>query len=102
MPREKLAAKFTGHPEDGFLNGVPARDLYEAEFDALPDDVKAAIKANAESEHAVYDLRNDAPAEAAKAERRIDKEAAAAAPPEAVSVTVAEVPAKAQASEKKA
>lgn len=97
MARDRIFAKYTGRdPMADFLPGIAARDIMESEFHVLSDDDKARIKANADSPHAIYDLRHDAPAEVAKAEQRIEHEAVAAAPSEAVSVTVggADKPAK--------
>lgn len=90
MARDRIFAKYTGRdPMADFLPGIAARDIMESEFQAISDDDKARIKANADSPHAIYDLRHDAPAEVAQAEKRVEREAAEAAPVEAVSVTVA-------------
>jgi hypothetical protein len=56
MPAPKIAAEFTGHPSSAFLEGLPARDLTADEVDALSDDQRARLLANAASEHAVYVL----------------------------------------------
>jgi hypothetical protein len=101
MPRDKLLFKFVGEMNpDGtpaeFHSGIPARDLHESDRALLTDEHLVTLAASP-----LYEARNEAPQEAARAERRIDKEAATSAPAEAVSVTVADAPAKAQASEKK-
>lgn len=59
MPAPKIAATYTGHPSDAhqvFLEGIPARDLTADEVDALSDDRREALLANAASEHAIYTL----------------------------------------------
>lgn len=67
MPRPKISAKYTGQNGE-FYNHIPARDLTEDEFDALSDDQKATLGMSA-----FYDLRHDAPAEAEKASKRVEK-----------------------------
>lgn len=89
MPRSKISAKYLGDGSQ-YFNGIPARDLSEDEFEALPDEHKALLaQTPPEGVKPLYELRHDAPAEAAKAARRQASEAAEAAPPEAVSVTPA-------------
>lgn len=83
MAKPRIAAKYTSESGE-FYNGIPARDLMEDEFSALTDEQKATLR-----ESAFYDLRHDAPKEAEKAARHIEKETAAQAPADAVSVTVA-------------
>jgi hypothetical protein len=56
MPTPRIAAEFTGHPTDAFLEGIPARDLTADELDALSEDRRMALLANAASDHAVYAL----------------------------------------------
>lgn len=88
MARDRIFAKYiASDPMKSFLPGLPARDILESEFQALSDDDKAQIKANADSPHAIYDLRHDAPGESAMAERRLEQEAVAAAPVDALSAT---------------
>lgn len=74
-----IVAKFVGpKDEDGvalsYHYGIPAADLDEAAFDALSDEQKATLAASA-----LYDLRRDAPKEAAAAERRVERAADAPA-----------------------
>lgn len=71
-----VVAKYKGDGSE-YLMGVPARNLDEAEFDALSDEQKAEMAASP-----LYDLRRDAPKEAAAAERRVEKAAAEASPAE--------------------
>jgi hypothetical protein len=60
---ERIAATFIGpRDEQGapirYLEGIPARDLTESEFAALPDDDKVRIAENAANkDHAVYRLK---------------------------------------------
>jgi hypothetical protein len=69
MPRDKIAAKFSGHPTDMFVNGVPARDIMESEFDALTDEQKVAINASP-----LYDLRGEEPtASVAAADKHVER-----------------------------
>ena len=70
-----IVAKYTG---DGsaFYNGIPARDLDEADFAGLTDEQKATLAASP-----LYDLRREAPKEAAAAERRVERAAVAEATP---------------------
>lgn len=56
MPKERIAAEFTGHPTSAFLEGIPARDLTADEVDALPEERRSLLLANAASEHAIYTL----------------------------------------------
>lgn len=73
MPRQRISAKYLG---DGsrYFNGIPARDLTEDEFDVLTDDQKATLAADPpEGVQRLYELRHDAPAEAAKATRRVER-----------------------------
>lgn len=67
MPKQKISAKYTGQHGE-FYNAIPARDLTEDEFDALSDDDKATLAASS-----FYTLRHDAPAEAEKAAKRVEK-----------------------------
>lgn len=85
MARERIYAKFKGAMNpDGtpseFVNGVPAHDLMESEFHALPDEAKAVVLASP-----LYDLRHDAPDEAEAASKRV---ARSDAPPMTGSVVV--------------
>lgn len=44
MPRiDGVAYTFTGHPEDAFVNGIPARDLTEADLATMTDEQRAAV-----------------------------------------------------------
>lgn len=63
-----IAAKFKKDSE-GYVEGVPARDLTDEEFAALTDQQKAMVEGSG-----VYDLRRDAPKEAAAATRRIARD----------------------------
>src|SRR5436309_2923834 len=56
MPTPRIAAEFTGHPTDAFLEGIPARDLTADEVDALDEDRRTLLLANAASDHAIYVL----------------------------------------------
>lgn len=85
MP-ERIAATFIGSLDDNgypvnHLEGIPARDLTESEFEALPDDLKLALAANAASkDRAIYRLKpteREAVAEIVQA----DQPAAKPAPP---------------------
>jgi hypothetical protein len=70
MPAPRIAATFIGDPTTAFLEGLPARDLTEAEFDALPDEDKKRLAENAASDHAVYALKpKETKAVAAMADR---------------------------------
>jgi hypothetical protein len=80
VPKDPLAYKFTGAVnEDGtaaeFIHGLPSRDIHRSEFEGMPDEAKAALKAS--PLHRAY---GDADKQAAKAERRVEREAAEAAP----------------------
>jgi len=86
-------AKYLG---DGsrFYNGVPAKDLTEEEFEALPDEAKATLAATPpEGVKPLYRLSASAPKEAAAAERRVEKataeETAPTPPPPAATTTEA-------------
>jgi hypothetical protein len=92
MPRDKLLFKFVGEMNpDGtpaeFHSGIPARDLHESDRALLTDEHLVTLAASP-----LYEARNEAPQEAARGEKRVEREADASAPPEAVSVTVAEAP----------
>jgi hypothetical protein len=68
---EKVVAKFKG--ADGeYLGGVPSRDLGEDDWAALTDEQKATVAASS-----LYELRGDAPKDAAAAERRVERAAPA-------------------------
>jgi hypothetical protein len=105
MPRDKLLFKFVGEMNpDGtpaeFHSGIPARDLHESDRALLADEHLVTLAASP-----LYEARNEAGEIAAKAERRIDREAEAAPAPVAAggmarpsSAPIAEAP---KASEKK-
>lgn len=67
MPRQRISAKYTGENGEHYM-GIPARDLTEDEFDALSDENKATL-----AESKFYTLRHDAPEEAEKAARRVER-----------------------------
>lgn len=79
MAAPRIAARFTGDPSTAFLEGLPARDLTEGEFEALSDEDKLRIAENAASPHAVYRLM---PKEAKALAEQADQPAAADAPAE--------------------
>jgi hypothetical protein len=66
MP-ERIVAKFKGKPGE-YLGGVPSRDLIQADFEALTDEQKATVAASS-----IYELRGDAPKDAAAAEKRVER-----------------------------
>lgn len=79
MP-EKIYAKYVAE-DGGHFMGVPARDLYESDWERLTDEQKAMIGAKPpEGVKPVYQLRHDAPAEAEKASKRVEKAPEPAAP----------------------
>jgi hypothetical protein len=99
MPRDPLAYKFTGSMNpDGtaaeFIPGIPSHDIHRAEFDAMTDEEKAALHTS--PLHRAYGHADE---EAAQAAESLNQEAVAAAPSDAVSVTVAgsDKPSKAEA-----
>lgn len=59
MPRDKLAAKFTGDTTTSFVHGLPARDIMMSEWEMMSDEDKALV---AEYPN-VYEMRNDADAD---------------------------------------
>jgi hypothetical protein len=68
MPaKQKTSAKYKGDGSE-YLNNIPARDLTEDEFAALTDDQKVML-----AESPLYDLKYDAPAEAEKAAKKVEK-----------------------------
>jgi hypothetical protein len=67
MPTPKIAAEYIG--KDGeHLSNIPASDLTEADMDALSEDRREALLANAAGDHAIYKLHGrDLKAEAKEA-----------------------------------
>ncbi len=51
--------------DGGYLTGIPARDLTDAEVDKLPKADRATFDANVNGPRPIYEHRDDAPAEAA-------------------------------------
>lgn len=68
-----VVAKYKGDGSE-FHNGIPAADLSEEDFAGLTDEQKATLAASP-----LYELRRDAPKEAAAAERRVERAAEAPA-----------------------
>jgi hypothetical protein len=100
MPTPKIAAEYIG--KDGeHLSNIPASDLTEADMDALSEDRREALLANAAGDHAIYKLHGrDLKAEAkeAAAEDAITETIADIGPPASADV---KVPAPAKAESKK-
>jgi hypothetical protein len=61
VPKDKLAAKFKGHPEREFVAGLPARDIPYSEYEQMSDDDKALLALHPDQ----YELRNEAVEESA-------------------------------------
>lgn len=81
MPRDPLAYKFTGTTNpDGtaaeFVMGVPSRDIKRAEFEAMPDDAKAALHTSP-----IHRAYGSADEEAAAAAERVEEAEPVPAPP---------------------
>jgi hypothetical protein len=74
MPTEKIVARYKQDHEGSYLGGVPARDLTEEDFAALPDEQKALVRLSP-----LYTLTESAEKEAASAERRAERAETAAA-----------------------
>ena len=53
--------KFSGDPVLNFHHGIPARDLSQADYDALDNDQRAIVRASAVYDYAAYKVK-DAPA----------------------------------------
>jgi hypothetical protein len=51
----KIVAEYIG-TESAHLGNIPASDLTEEQMDALSEDQRTALLANAASEHAIYKL----------------------------------------------
>lgn len=83
MPRDRLLFKYKGDGGE-FLNRIPARDLYESDRHLLSDDDLLVL-----AESPLYEARNEADEQVARAERRVEKEATDAAASGAAGVTVA-------------
>lgn len=80
-----IVAKYLGaDPQNQFFNGIPARDLDEADFEGLSDEQKATLAATPpEGVKPLYRLMQGASKEAASAERRVERVTAAEAAPAA-------------------
>lgn len=74
-----IVAKYLGSdPQDQYYNGIPARDLDEADFEGLSDEQKAMLAATPpEGVKPLYRLMQGASKEAASAERRVERATAA-------------------------
>jgi hypothetical protein len=93
MPTPKVVAEYIGTNGE-FRPGVPAIDLNEEQFDALPEEDRTWVLANAASDHAIYKLHGrDIKAEAKEVAAEMPapaEEAPASAPARAQTATRAE------------
>jgi hypothetical protein len=81
MAATKIAAEYIGTGTE-HLGGIPARDLTDDELDALPEDRRTELLANAASDHAIYRLHGrDIKAEAKEIAAADSDPAVASAPP---------------------
>jgi hypothetical protein len=81
MAATKIAAEYIGTGTE-HLGGIPARDLTDDELDALPDERRAELLANAEGPDPAYKLHGrDLKAEAKEIATAESDPAVAPAPP---------------------
>lgn len=83
-----MGMKFAYVGIDGaYLNGIPARDISEAEYEQLSDEAKQTLSDNMQSDHSLYrvpTVQNDTPSFQRRARRNVhDVETPAAEPVDA-------------------